>query len=89
MAIGVHAVTTGLKNISPTGTVINKTSSTIGQVITSTSDHRVLLNVSVPNSAGFPTIEQYIAAEALDDYVVYHMDQYCIVTYSQADINDA
>ena len=80
MAIGLHIVRVGLKNIDATGSVIDKTTSTIGQVISSSSEHRVLVNAAVPNSAGFPTIDDYLLAEAAQDYIPYHIDQYMIVT---------
>ena len=86
MAIGVHIVHVGLIPVNELGAVVNKMSATIQQMITSSSEHRVMESASVPNSAGNPTVDNYITAEADDGYVVYHLDQYTIVTYAIADL---
>jgi hypothetical protein len=35
----------------------------------------------VPNSAGYPTIKEYLKAEAVSGYKLYHLDQNIIITY--------
>lgn len=36
----------------------------------------------IPNSAGYPTVKDYLELEYGDDYSLVHMDQYIIVTHN-------
>lgn len=44
---------------------------------------------SVPNSDGNPTVEEYLALEAADDFLINAMSEYRIVTVSASDLNNA
>jgi hypothetical protein len=45
-----------------------------------TTEHRILTDSDVPNSAGNPTIKDYLVAEDAGGFNLVHMDQYIIVT---------
>lgn len=85
MAVRTHIVNLGMVNLSSTGTVINKTTATIKEVAEASSSLRVLPSSSVSNSASYPTIEDYIAAEAASDYILGTVNQSFIVTYHKSD----
>ena len=86
MAVGIHIVSVTLKDVSPAGTLIDRTHATIGQVMTASKEHRVLPDAAVTNSAGSPSVAAYLTLEAADNYVLHYMDQYTIVTYDEAAI---
>lgn len=82
-AIGCHIAALGHKPVSTTGTVLEKKSATIGQMLQTTSELRVLEDTTrAPNSLGFPTIEQYILTEAAAGYKVAVINQSWIITYN-------
>jgi hypothetical protein len=87
-----HVVRTGLKKISPTGQVVDSKEPISAHLNFSTED-RVLMNPNVPNTYTFgsdeesdekipayPTIEEYIVAEAAEGFILRHMSQNIIVT---------
>lgn len=80
--MAVHVVNVGLVQVTPTGEVKRKDSMTIGESVQASTETRVLPNDSVPNSQGYPTIEQYLTSEDGDGFQLRHMDQYFIVTYN-------
>lgn len=49
---------------------------------TFSTEHRVLPDAAIPNSAGYPTIPAYIALEVAAGFRLAHMDQTYIVTQS-------
>jgi len=79
-----HVVYLTIQTVSTKdGSIINKNSSatSIKSVLTSSSQVRVLPTDDVPNSSGYPTIKEYILAEASDNYIVHHIDNTMIITY--------
>ena len=44
-------------------------------------DHRVIPDATIANSTNYPSIQDYIEAEAASNYVVQHIDQTTIITY--------
>jgi len=84
-----HVVRTKLTKISATGTVLDG-SEAISQHLDFSSEDRVMLNPNVPNTyttgsdgvivAAYPTIEEYIMAEAADGFILRHLSQNIIVT---------
>lgn len=91
MAIGIHVVNVGFLKVDAVGNVIPKGNATtpISAHLSSGHEHRVLPDAAIPNSADYPTVKTYLEAEAADNYILNHMDQTTIITYSAADINDA
>jgi hypothetical protein len=91
MAIGIHVVYVQPKTIDQLGNVVDKTaaSTTIGTMLRTSLDHRVVPNADIPNSAGWPTIKEYLEAEAADDYIANHISNTMIVTYDAGDANAA
>lgn len=82
----MHYVNIGLVTVGLNGTPVDKNdpSTTFNDVLSSSTEPRVLPDPNIPNSAGYPTIKQYLEDEAGDDYVLKYMDQYIIITYLEA-----
>lgn len=92
MAIGIHIVHTGFFSVNKiTGQKLDKNDPNvkIRDVMRSEHQHRVIEDSAVPSSAGSPTVDNYLKAEAAAGYVLKHIDQTTIITYSQADLNAA
>ena len=85
MAIGIHVAHTRFIGVDRTGNVIDKndSSTTIGQVLASAHEHRLIADASIPNTANQPDVDTYLKAEAAIDYVLAHMDQTTIITYKR------
>lgn len=83
MAVGIHIVNTMFVGVDSVGNVVDKNSpsTTIRQAMETSHEHRVIPNSTVPNSAGYPRVGDYLELEAGDDYVLNHMDQTTIITY--------
>lgn len=84
MAIGVHYVRVGLFTVDVNGARIDKSgsSASINTMKSTSMEYLVIPDASVPNSAGYPTMKQYVELEAAGNYVVYHIDQSIIITYN-------
>jgi len=86
MAITSHIVRIGEVRLDALGNIVKKTDS-IKEVMTSTRVDRILEDINVPNSIGNPSVEDYLTAEAADNFILGHISQNLIVTYSATDIN--
>lgn len=83
MTFTTHVVFTRLIDVDlDTGNVIQQDNpnTRIHDVLRTEQQHRVIPDAAVPNSAGFPTIADYLALEGAADFEFKHMDQYIIVT---------
>lgn len=80
--MAVHVARLGLVHISPTGDIKQHSSMTIGEAAKSSSGIRVLPHDDIPNTAGHPTIEQYLENEDADGFTLRHIDQTYVITYS-------
>lgn len=92
MAIGVHIVRVAFLSInSATGLPMKNddTTVTLKARMDSVSRHVIIPDDAVPNSASYPTVDNYLKLEAASNYILQHMDQNMIVTYSQSDVNNA
>jgi len=98
MAIDTHIARIGLVQVASDGTVFDKDSATFNNFLDKTSrppspklewstEHRVLADSVIPNSSNNPTIDDYVLAEAADDFALSYMDQFIIIT--QVDPNTA
>lgn len=78
----VHTVYLKPQNVDQSGNIVDKNNpaTTIAQVMLSNTEMRVIPTSSVPNSAGSPNIEQYLAAEDADGFKVVSMNNTMIVT---------
>lgn len=74
-----HYVSVGFVTIGPDGIPINK-QAPIAVLLRSNSEQRVLPDASVPNSAGYPTVQAYLNSEAGAGYVPVQVGQTFIVT---------
>ena len=91
MAVARHVVKLGLFSVDSTGTRIDKESgtTTINQMKSAELQHLVIPDTDITNSANYPTVKSYLELEAVDDFVLGHLDQYMIVTYDRGAMNDA
>lgn len=86
MAVEFHRVVVDLVNVNQDGEVLpkNSSSTSIADMKSFTTEYRILSNagspLETPSSEGFPTIDEYLAAEALLDFQFAYMDQFQIVT---------
>ncbi len=85
-----HVASVGLVKVKPNGDIIGSGDTISGHLEFST-EHRVLMNPNIPNTfstgtddgeaqALYPTMEEYIVAEATDGFILRHLSQYTIIT---------
>lgn len=74
-----HYVTIGLVHIGPDGQVLKK-DSPIKRQLRFDTEQRVIPDANVPNSANYPTIQQYLTAEAAASFQPVQIGQTFIVT---------
>ena len=75
----VHVVNVGLMKIGPGGGMVSR-GSTIMENLQFSTEHRIIPNDNVPNSADSPAVEAYLQAEAAAGFLPNHISQYLIVT---------
>jgi hypothetical protein len=82
MAVEVHVAELSLMNISPDGTIYQRGSSnlSIKKVINFSTEHRVVADSSIPNTANNPSIKTYLELEAGDDFEPVQIFQSLIIT---------
>lgn len=85
-AVGIHVARLTMKPIR-SGSVLNKESATIQEMIGASSELRIIPDSLIANTSGWPTMEAYLKLEAADGYVANHISQNMIVTYKAADLN--
>ena len=83
MAVNMHYADLGLFTFDINGNRIDKSNgvASINALKSSHIDHLVIPNDDVPNSSGYPTLSQYLKAEAIDGFKLYHLDQTKVITY--------
>lgn len=83
MAIGVHIARVAVFNVDHLGNIIKKDDPnvTLRQHLSTSMEHRVLVDAAIPNTANNPPVKAYIEAEAASNYVLQYMDQTTIITY--------
>lgn len=77
----VHVAIIGMIPVSKTGTVKLKNDMTLGDRMVYSEEPRVLVDVALPNTAGYPTIKAYLEAEAGGGFKLQHLDQNYVITY--------
>lgn len=83
-AVPIHVVTVAFQPISKvTGQRVDKNagSTTINDVLQTEHQHVIMPDSNISNSAGYPTVKEYLEAEAADGYIAHYIGQYMIVTY--------
>lgn len=79
----VHVARVGVFNVDATGSILKKDSPdvSIKQQLTSSIEHLIIEDPSIPNSSGNPTVSDYIKLEAADNFIMSHIDQSTVITY--------
>jgi hypothetical protein len=80
MAIGIHVVYVRQQQVL-NGTVIDKSTASIAEVMRASMEMRIVPDAGIPSSASSPSIVDYLLAEAAAGYKLAHMDNTIIVTY--------
>ena len=83
--MAVHVVRVGLFTVDAANNQrINKNSpsTTFNQLKNTSMEALVIPDSGIPSSAGYPTIKEYLEAEAAAGYTLRHMDQSFIITYN-------
>lgn len=70
----------GVFNVDALGNVIDKNSVPINSLRYSRLENLVIPDENIPNSAGYPTIKEFIEAESDDGRGLVHIDQSFIIT---------
>jgi len=83
MAKNIHIARIGQKPITPAGTVLDKNEASIKEMMTATTEDRILTDPAIPNTAGFPRVKDYLELEASVDFVLCHLDQNMVITYEE------
>lgn len=89
--MGVHVARMVLVNVDQNGNLMTKDGSkmkdftTLSQTPVTThlgfsTEHRILPDDAVPNSADYPSLDDYLALEDTAGYKLKHLDQYLVVT---------
>jgi hypothetical protein len=75
----VHVAYVGMVRVKPGGGVIKK-QSTIQENLSFETQHRVIEDNTIPNTANNPTLKDYLELEVADGFIPNHIDQYVVVT---------
>ena len=81
MATPIHVARIAMMPINSAGAVVNKNTATVGEMMQTSSEERVIADSLITNTANNPTPKLYLELEANDDYILRHIDQTYIVTY--------
>ena len=87
MAVEIRVAVLKLVNINGVGDVVDKDApgTTLADIVKAPgTEFRVIANGTgaseSPNATGFPTLEDYLAAEATDSFALAHLDQSRVIT---------
>ncbi len=81
-AVGVHFVNIVPKPTNALGGVVNKGTASMTQLLQMSTEFRVEETADVASSTGFPTVEDFVKAEALLGYKVAIINQSYIILYN-------
>lgn len=86
MAIGIHVARITVGQRDAQGNYINKNAATtkLKDVLDGTMHHLILPDATNPNTANYPTIDEYLTLEAAANYKLQHLDQTFVITYEAA-----
>lgn len=76
----VHYVSVGLVKVDPTGVIIDG-QTPMKKCLNFSTEHRVVPDAGVPSSANYPTIKEYLEAEAIAGFEPKAITQSFIVTW--------
>lgn len=78
----VHYAQIGLVRVKSDGTAYNVSNSplSIKESLDFTTEHRMIHDTSIPNTANSPTIQQYLTLEANDGFEPIQVAQYFVLT---------
>ena len=77
--MAIHVAKIGLFKVRANGTVITG-DFTMADRLAADTEHRVIPDAAIPNSANYPTIGAYLTAEDTAGFAFAHIDQYLVIT---------
>jgi len=79
----VHVARVGLFTTNANGVRLDKCcpTTTINDMKNTKQEFLVIPDASIPNSAGYPTIANYLKLEVTSGFILNHLDQSFIITY--------
>lgn len=82
MSLNVHVARVGIFNVDAFGSRIDKNSpnTTINQLKSTRQEALVIADAAIPSTSGYPTVREYIEAEALLGYELLYMDASFVIT---------
>lgn len=77
-----HFATISLVRVAQDGTIYNAsdTNKSLKEALNFTTEHRIIPDASIPNSANYPTIQQYLTLEAASGFQPVQVAQYFVIT---------
>jgi len=83
MAIETHVSEMQLVDVTSTGEIVDRNRSTIGTIMTTSKENRIIPGTENANTSGWPTIKQYLVREASSGFKLVHLDQTYIITVKE------
>lgn len=87
MPVSIRVANIKLTHVDSLGVAVDKDAidTTLNKLrLSGSQEHRVIPNGSgfaeSPNSDGFKTVAEYLAAEAVDAHALAYLDQYTVIT---------
>ena len=83
----IHIARIGVFNVDAVGNILKKDDPnvTLGQQLTTSIQHLVIIDSAIPNSSGNPTVQAYLALESANDFIIREINQTTIITYLRTD----
>lgn len=79
--MAVHVARIHLMQVNSTGGIVDKNNTSIDGMLRTSTEHRVVADATIPNTAGNPTVKTYLELEEAGGFRMVYMDQNTIVTY--------
>lgn len=76
----IHYVKVGIFKVNSNGQKIDINTAKISDMLNIQHESLVIPNANIPNSAGYPTVQDYLSLEANSGYQLLHIDQNIIIT---------
>ena len=83
----IHIARVGVFNVDAVENILKKDDLNIilGQQLTTSIQHLIIIDSAIPNSSGNPTVKAYLELESADDFMIREINQTTIITYLRTD----
>lgn len=78
----IHVATIKFYTVDSVGNIVDKNSetTTLGSVMHSSTEPRIMQDSSIPNSTNYPTIKRYLELEDAAGFKLVHLSNTMVVT---------